>query len=174
MRRATNLDKLLTLRRARLRRAERDLAQQQAQCEAARHRSDAASAKVVAFREWQQMRERALLDGLLGRIATLNDIERLRATFMDLDERRHHLERDELEARNAMREAFECKRTLASERDRYRRQSDKIADLVAHIARAARRRSELHAETEQEDCLPSAVRGAVSSMASSTNDGLPC
>jgi hypothetical protein len=151
MTRPNSLQKLLALRHARLQRAEGALARQHAQCEAARGAVEAATASVLAHRDWQQDHERALLDDLLERTVTSRHIERLRAAFAQFDEHAASLERAEREADQAMRAAFELKHYLAVERRHRRREGDKMTALVAHARSAARRREELHAEAEQEE-----------------------
>jgi type III secretion protein O len=149
--RAGSLQQLLTLRSARLQRAESALARQHAQCETARALVEAATARVVAHRDRQRQRERALLDELRTHPVTITHIERLRMTFALLDEQAADLERAEREADHAMRAAFELKDTLAVDRNRRRREQDKMAGIVAHAHQAARRREELYAEAEREE-----------------------
>jgi type III secretion system (T3SS) protein YscO len=151
MRPTDNLRKLLQLRSARLQRAEGALTRQNAECRAARAAREVAAARVVTHRDRQRERETTLLDGLLGRAVTLNDIERVRTAFAVLDEQGADLERAEGEARQSMRAAFEAKRSLTSERDRRRREQDKMSALVSQAARLRQRRDLLRAEAEQED-----------------------
>jgi hypothetical protein len=154
MTQSSNLQKLLTLRQARLQRAESALARQHAQCEAARARTDAAAARLVTHRDRQREREQILLDELLGRAVTVNDIGRLRSAFAVLEEQAADLDRAEREADRAMRAAFELKHALAIDRNRRRREQDKMSSLVAQARRSARHRDELRAEAEQEDRAP--------------------
>lgn len=146
-----NLQKLLTLRQARLQRAESALVRQHAQCEAARARTDAAAAQVLTHRDRQRQREQTLLDELVGRAVTVNDIGRLRSAFAVLEEQAANLDRAEREADRAMRAAFELKHALAIDRDRRRREQDKMSSLVVRARQSARHRNELRTEAEQED-----------------------
>jgi hypothetical protein len=151
MKRADGLHRLLMLREARSQRAEHALARQHAQCERAHAQVDAATARVVAHRNWQQRRERELLEGLLGHTTTINHIERVRAAFAAIDEQNETLERAEREAEQAMRGALELKQALAIDRDQRRRERDKMSNLVARGRAAALRRHELLTEVEQEE-----------------------
>ena len=153
MKQADNLQKLLALRHARLRRAQGALARQHGECEAARERLSAATARVLEHRNWQKERERVLLGELLEGKATVNAIERVRATFAVLDEQQDDLERAARQANQAMRAALELKQTLAIDRDRRQREQDKMSSLATLASPAARRRRELYAEVEQEERL---------------------
>lgn len=157
MTRAKNLQKLLTLREARSRRAESALARQHSQCVAARARVDAATARVVAHKTWQQERERELLDELLGQVATINRIERVRAAFAVIEEQGDLLERSEQEAGQAMRTALELKRALIADRNHRRNEHDKMSNLVHRERLAALRRHELFSEVEQEERIHGTV-----------------
>lgn len=153
MKRRDNLQKLLALRHARLRRAQGALARQHGECESARERVSAATARVLEHQDWQQERERVLLGELLASKVTVNAIERVRATFAVLDEQHDDLERAAQRANQTMRAALELKQTLAADRDRRQREQDKMSSLAAHAAPAARRRRELYVEVEQEERL---------------------
>ena len=153
LKRPGDLQKLLTLRNARLQRAQGALARQHGECEAAREKVSAASARVLEHRDWQQERERELLGELLACRVTVNAIERVRASLTVLDEQQDTLERAARQADQTMRAALDRKQTLAVERDRRRREQDKIVSLATQALPAARRRSELHAEVEQEERL---------------------
>lgn len=153
MKRHDNLQKLLALRHARLQRAQGALARQHGECESARERVSAATARVLEHRDRQQERERVLLGELLASKVTVNAIERVRATFAVLDEQRDDLERAARQANQAMRAAQELKQTLAADRDHRQREQDKMSSLAAHAAPAAHRRRELYAEIEQEERL---------------------
>lgn len=149
--RAKTMQMLLALREARSQNAESALARQHAQCEDARARVDDATARVVAHKTWQQQRERELLGGLLGRVATINHIERVRDAFAVLDEQSQALEQTEREAGQTMRAALELKQTLAADRDQRRREQDKMSALVARLRLTADRRRELLEEIDQEE-----------------------
>ena len=151
MTRPDALQRLLTLRQARLHRAEDALTRQNAQCAAAQAAVEAQTARVVTHRDMQRQRERTLLDELRRQPVTISHIERVRATFAQLDEQAADLERAERDADRAMRAAFERKHALAIDRNRRRREEDKMTGIVAHARRAARRREELHAEAEREE-----------------------
>jgi len=153
MRRLDNLQKLLALRHARLQRAQGALARQHSECEAAQAKVNAAATRVLEHRDWQQERERVLLGELFACKATVNAIERVRTAFAVLDEQQADLERTAREADRTMRTAFEVKQALAADRDRRRREQDKMSSLAAHALPAARRRTELYAEVEQEESL---------------------
>lgn len=153
MKRPDTLQKLLLLRRARLQRAQGALARQHGECEAAREKVSLATAQVVEHRDWQQERERVLLGELVGCKATVNAIERVRATFAVLDEQQDNFERAARQADQTMQAALDLKQTLAVDRDRRRREQDKIVSLAAHSLPAVRRRTELLAEVEQEERL---------------------
>jgi Type III secretion protein YscO len=151
MRRTTSLQKLLALREARSQRAETALARQHSRCEAARADVDAATTRVVAHRTWQQERERELLKELLGRPATVNHIERVRAAFAAIDAQSESLEHAEQAAGQTMRTALELKQALLLDRNQRRREQDKMSSLVARGRSAALRRRELFTEVEQEE-----------------------
>jgi len=153
LKRPGDLQKLLVLRRARLQRAQGALARQNCECEAAREKVFAATARVLEHRDWQQERERVLLGELLASKATVNAIERVRATFAVLDEQQADLERDARQADQTMRAALELKQVFTTDRDRRRREQDKMSSLAAQALPAARRRRELYAEVEQEERL---------------------
>lgn len=151
MTRPNSLQALMILRQARLQRAHDALTRQQARCEAAQIAVAAETARVVAHRDSQRQRERSLLEELRTRPVTISHIERVRATFAQLDEQAADLERAERDADRAMRAEFERKQALAIERERRRREEDKMAGIIAHARRAARRRDELQAEAETEE-----------------------
>lgn len=153
MKQPDNLQKLLALRQARLQRAQGALARQHGECEAAREQVSAATARVLEHRDWQQERERVLLGELLASKVTVKAIERVRATFAVLDEQKEDLERAARQADQTMRAALELKQTLAADRDRRQREQDKMSSLAAYALPAARRRTELYAEVEQEERL---------------------
>lgn len=153
MKRPDHLQKLLVLRRARLQRAQGALVRQHGECEAAREKVSLATARVLQHRDWQQERERELLGELLARKVTISAIERVRATLAVLDEQQEDLERAARQADQTMRAALDLKQTLAADRDRRRREEDKILSLAAHSLPAVRRRTELYAEVEQEERL---------------------
>lgn len=165
--RQNDLQKLLALRKMRSQRAERALAQQHAQCELEGAKVAAATARVVAHRDWQQERERALLDGLVGRAVSINDIERVRIAFTMLEEQGETLEQRERQAEKELRAALERKHALAIDRNRRRREQEKMSGLASHLGNAVRRRAELYAEIDQEDCGASRGRsqGAENSRA---------
>jgi len=148
-----DLQKLLALRTARLQRAQGALARQHGECEAAREKVSAATTRVLEHRDYQQERERELLGELLASRATVNAIERVRASLTVLDEQQDNLERTAQQADQTMRAALDLKQTLAADRDHRRREQDKIVSLAAQSLPAARRRSELYAEVEQEERL---------------------
>jgi hypothetical protein len=149
--RARNLKTLLALREARSQRAESALARQNAQCAAARAHADAATTRVIEHKSWQETRERELIGGLLGRIATVNQIERVRDAFAALDAQSEMLERREREAGQAVRAALEVKQALAADRSQRRREEDKMSALVARDRLSASRRRELLEEAHQEE-----------------------
>jgi hypothetical protein len=149
--RTRNLQTLLALREARSQRAENALARQNAQCAAARAHADAATARVVAHKSWQETRERELIGGLLGRVATVNHIERVRDAFAALDAQGEMLERTEREAGQAMRTALELKQALAADRNQRQREQDKMSALVARERLSAIRRCELLEEALEEE-----------------------
>lgn len=151
MTRPNSLQKLLTLRQARSQRAEDALTRQHAQCAAAQAALAAETARIVAHRDMQRQRERMLLDELRAHPVTIRHIERVRATFAQLDEQAADLERAERDADRAMRAAFELKHALAADRNRRRREEDKMTGIVAHARRTSLRREELHAEAEREE-----------------------
>jgi hypothetical protein len=136
-----------------LQRAQGALARQHGECEAAREKVSAATARVLEHRDWQQDRERVLLGELIACQATVNAIERVRATLTAFDEQQDDLERAARQADQTMRAALDLKQTLAADRDRRRREQDKILSLAAHSLPAERRRRELYAEVEQEERL---------------------
>ena len=148
-----DLQKLLALRHARLQRAQGALARQHGECESAREKVSAATARVLEHRDYQQEREGALLGELLASKATVNAIERVRASLAVLDEQQDNLERSAQQADQTMRAALDLKQTLAADRDRRQREQDKILSLAAQSLPAARRRNELFAEVEQEEHL---------------------
>jgi hypothetical protein len=151
MTRTNGLQKLLALREARLQRAHDALSRQHIRCETARADVEAATAQIVAHRDWQQEHERTLLAELADRPATLNQIERLRAAFAVIDEQTETLERAERDASQAMRNAFELKAALIVEHNRRRHEQTKMASLVARSRSATLRRRELFTEVEQEE-----------------------
>jgi hypothetical protein len=156
--RVKNMQMLLALRAARSENAERALARQHVQCEESRARVDAATARVVAYKAWQRERERELIGGLLGRVATINHIERVRDAFVVLDEQGEALERTEQEAGQAMRAAFELKQALVADRNQRRHEQDKMSALVARQRLNAVRRRELLEEIDQEERVRTAGR----------------
>jgi hypothetical protein len=151
MKQADSLKKLLVLRNARLQRVEASLARQNDEYDALRAKARSATGRVVAHRDLQHAREQALLNGLVGRVATKHDLERIQLTLAALDEQRLDLERAEREATRARRAALERKKALAVDRDRRRRERDKLTSLTLHAQPALRRRQELLAEVEQEE-----------------------
>lgn len=151
MTRRNSLQQLLTLRQARAQRAQDALTRQNMRCAAAQAAVAAETARVLAHRDAQRAREHSLLEALRGRPVTISHIERVRATFAQLDEQAAELERAERDADRAMRAAFEHKQELVIERDCRRREESKMAGIVAHARRVVRRREELHAEAELEE-----------------------
>jgi hypothetical protein len=146
-----DLHKVLFLRQTRLQRAERALAHQHAECEAARAAVVVAAARVVAQRRRQDKHERVLLAEIVGRAVTVSDIERARSAFTLHEEQRANVERAEGATSRAMRAAFEARRLTAAECTRRRHEHDKLAILVAHVERIKRRRDEVYAEADNEE-----------------------
>jgi len=150
-RRPDSLQRLLALRQARLQRAEDALTRQHGRCAAAQAALAAQTARILVHRDMQRQREHSLLDELRARPVTISHIERIRATFAQLDQQAADLERAEQDVDQAMRAAFEFKQARVVDRNRRRREEDKMTGIVAHAHRAARRREELHAEAEQDE-----------------------
>jgi hypothetical protein len=155
MTRNDDLQKLLALRATRLQRAENELAHQHRLCEAAQAQAAAATARVLSHRRRQENKERALLEGLIGRPVTVKDIERVRTAFAILEQQSLDFERSERDAGVAVRAANEAKAGMMLDRNRRRREKEKMLDIVAQLARAADRTGELRLEVDQEERIPS-------------------